>query len=100
MELPVNAVFKVAAVSDNANSFGLKGMILMNKDGVVYQVGANSLYVKQAGDEIVVPCDWNECDDEGLPMVNWHFYSLGFEIPERFPDAPKNVVAEVWATTV
>lgn len=88
--------FKVAAVSENTNSFGLRGMILMRENGVTYQVGANYLRVKKVGETVTVPCDWNEVDPMGDPMVNYHFYSLGFEIPERLPDAPENVVREVW----
>jgi len=95
-ELPTSQVFKVVAVSSNMNSFGLTGMILMRQNGVAYQVGANSISVKKVGDTVTVPCDWNEVDPMGDPMVNYHFYSLGFEIPERLPDAPDNVVKEVW----
>lgn len=72
-------------------------MILMQKNGVTYQVGANSLNVKKVGDELTVGCDWNEVDPMGDQRVNYHFYQLGFEIPERLPDAPDNVIAEVWA---
>jgi len=88
--------FKVVAVSENTNSFGLQGMILMQKNGVAYQVGVNSLNVKKEGDIITVPCDWNEVDVEGCQMVNYHFYSHGFEIPNRLPDAPDVVIKEVW----
>lgn len=80
--------FRVAAVSRNQNSFGLTGMILIAADGEAWQVGANHLNVRKKGSTVPVV------------VVGVHgrdFASLGFEIPERLPEAPEKVVAEVWA---
>ena len=74
-------LFKVASVSSNTNSFGLYGMILIAQNGEAWEVGANYLNVKKKGD--IVHGD------------NWASY--GFEIPRQLkPDAPKEVVKEVW----
>jgi hypothetical protein len=80
--------FKVASVSENTNSFGLTGMILIAGDGEAYEVGASSLYVKKKGDVVQVPV---------VGKTGRNFASLGFEIPRRLPDAPAGVVEEVWS---
>lgn len=80
--------FKVASVSENTNSFGLTGMILMARDGEAYEVGASSLYVKAKGDIVQVPI---------VGKAGRNFASLGFEISTRLTDAPPGVVEEVWA---
>ena len=80
--------FKVASVSDNTNSFGLRGMILIAVDGEAYEVGASSLYVKKKGDVVRVPV---------VGKSGRNFANLGFEIPRRLPDAPAGVVEEVWS---
>jgi hypothetical protein len=79
--------FKVASVSDNTNSFGLTGMILVTRDGEAWEVGASSLYVKKKGDVVQVPI---------VGKAGLNFASLGFEIPHKLPDAPPGVVEEVW----
>lgn len=82
--------FTVASVSENCNSFGLTGMILMARDGEAWEVGASSLYVKAKGDIVQVPI---------VGKAGRNFASLGFEIPTRLPDAPAGVVEEVWSYT-
>jgi len=76
--------YTVAAVSKNQNSFGLTGLILIAADGEVWQVGASYLHVKAKGSSVTVH--------------NHDFGALGFEIPERLPNAPVGVVREVWET--
>lgn len=79
--------FTVASVSENRNSFGLTGMILMARDGEAWEVGASSLYVKVKGDIIHIPV---------VGRTGRNFASIGFEIPHKLPDAPAGVVEEVW----
>lgn len=82
--------FKVVSVSSNTNSFGLYGMILMDRNGITYEVAANSLRVKKRGDVLEVP---------GITTgsaVSFHFSEMGFEIPTFKGKAPKAVIAEVW----
>jgi hypothetical protein len=83
----MHKIFKVAALSSNRNSFGLRGMILIAKDGEAWQVGANHLYCRSVGELVCVPV----VGDKGLS-----FAGLGFEIPEQLPDAPGAAVAEIW----
>ena len=78
--------FKVVAVSVNTNTFGLRGVVLLARDGTIYQVGASHLHVPQQGQVINVP---GEADN-----LNWGH--VGYEIPERLADAPPAVIAEVW----
>lgn len=60
-------------------------MILIAADGEAWQVGANELCVKPKGSTIAVP----------LHRHTHKFARLGFEIPEKLPDAPPAVVEEV-----
>ncbi len=87
MEKMQSKLFKVASVSENTNSFGLWGMILMAEDGETWEVAANSLNKKTKGDLINVPLT-----DEGRA----YFATLGFEIPTPRGIAPPAVVKEVF----
>lgn len=82
--------FKVASVSSNHNSFGLRGMILVAQDGEAWEVAANDINVGKKGDVVSVPYNTifpNEPD----------FSGRGYEIPHRLqPDAPAGVVKEIW----
>lgn len=71
--------FKVVSVSKNTNSFGLTGMILMAIDGETWEVGASYLNIKKKGDVV---------------LTNRNFH--GFEIPQQLPNAPLEVIEEVW----
>lgn len=79
--------YKVFRRSENANSFGLFGLWLVNEFGDVWEVGANSLNAKKVGEIYGV-----NVDDHGNP--DWA--GKGFEIPERKPQMPREVLAEVW----
>jgi|TARA_Y100000034_G_scaffold135146_1_gene205884 hypothetical protein len=73
--------FKVAAVSDNTNSFGLYGMVLVAKDGESWKAGANSINVPKKGDVVTLDESWAK---------------LGFEIPEQMNYAPPHVIKLIW----
>lgn len=79
--------FIAASVSSNTNSFGLFGVILVAKDGEAWEAAANSINVPTKGDRVVV-----EVNQAGQPR--WEL--KGFEIPRQLPDAPGNVVHNVW----
>jgi hypothetical protein len=85
-EPPLAKLFKVASVSSNANSFGLRGMILMAQDGEAWEVGANALNVKQKGAIVAVEI----VNDQPA------WATLGYEIPRELGKAPAKVVREVW----
>lgn len=79
--------FKVASVSDNANEFGLRGHILIAEDGEAWEVGITGQFAKAKGEVVRVNLDRNDAPD-------WAFF--GAELPKRLPNAPRNVVNEVW----
>lgn len=84
---PVSNRFKVVSVSENTNSFGLYGMLLMSEDGNLWQVGANSHNLLIKGKIITVPIGSDRKPD---------FAPFGFEIPELKGTASAEAVAEVW----
>jgi len=87
--MPEMKRWKCFGVSEGPNSFGLFGVRFLDEAGRFYEVAASSFNVPEWGDVVLVPED--ECEEP-------HFYKLGYEIPERkLPDAPKDVIAAVWA---
>lgn len=84
--MPRTKQFKVVAVSENYNAFGLKGMIVVGKDGSAYSVAASDLNIHKQGDILVVP--------RIAKRLAWE--TLGFEIPTPVENAPPKVVREVW----
>jgi len=87
--------FKVAAVSENANTFGLHGHVLIAEDGEAWEVAKCRISPPLTG--------WDKGDIVQVPYTDnptlvlrplWH--QLGCEIPRRLPDAPDSVVREVW----
>jgi len=82
--------FKVVAVSKNANSFGLYGHVLVAKDGEGWEVGrSRGAWNKpwDQGSTVTVLTD-----EKGRP--DWSRMSV--EIPRQLPDAPPDVVSEIW----
>lgn len=75
--------FYVIAVTTNRNSFGLRGHMVVNKRGHVYEIGLNHLRERKVESVIKVPVD-----DEGQPQ--WHM--IGAEIPTRKPDMPRGIL--------
>lgn len=76
-------IFKVAAVSSNTNSFGLKQMVVVAEDGTAYKTCANYLNVKEKGDTIT--------------MVDGMF--RGCELTEKITKMHKSIVRELWDIT-
>jgi hypothetical protein len=87
-EFSLTKDFKVASKSENWNSFGLIGYIMIARDGEAWEVGKTFSFPWNKGQIIDVPLDLNS-----IPV--WS--SLSCEIPRRLePDAPPGVVKEVW----
>jgi hypothetical protein len=95
LEQTLTVDWKIFAISGNRNSFGLRGFMLMQKNGVVYEVGANHLNNKQVGDIVTTSVAWIP-DAMGDCYPEYDFW--GYEIPERMPDAPQVCIDEVWGT--
>jgi len=84
--------FKVVAVSSNTNSFGLRGVVLVAKDGEAWQGGVSHLYVPKQGDIIrLIFREKSQGELEAYPQ-----FPFNCEIPERLPDAPAEVVKEAF----
>ena len=79
----------VITVSKNTNSFGLRGMIVVNRQGRAWTVAANDLNVLNRGDQIVAPLRGANNDP------SWERF--GFEIPHELPAMPRRAVEESWA---
>ena len=90
--------FKVAALSKNANSFGLYGHVLIAKDGEAWEVarcnGHSGNHVK-VGDIILVP-QATVIPENNIPHVYLEWARLSFELPRRLTNAPAKVLADVW----
>ena len=84
--------FKVVAVSNNTNSFGLRQCVMIAKDGTAYKACANSINVPKQNEVIDIRVILNKKGE----VLDYDFTGRSFEIPERIEDAPKEVVAEVW----
>lgn len=81
--------FKVAMVSSNSNSFGLRNMILIAKDGEAWSVCASAMHFREKGTTIHIPLtEWLETQ-----IVSSKY---PFELPNKLPRAPVNVVEEAW----
>jgi len=78
--------FKIAAVSDNTNSFGLHQVVAVSRNGETWKFCSNSLNCPRVGDVLLA------VTRDGVP--NWTSY--GFEIPEQISFAPANVVRDLW----
>lgn len=79
--------FKVVEVSDNSNSFGLKGHILMAPDGETWEAGKTTQFAHRVG-EIVTLAKSGDGD------FNWAY--KGFEIPSLIGKAPNELVSKFW----
>lgn len=80
-------VFKVASVSDNSNSFGLRGHVLVAEDGEAWECGITGQFSKKKGDLVTL-----RYDDAGA--LDWAWF--GAELPKSLGTAPRNVVNEIW----
>ena len=83
--------FKVVAVSENTNSFGLKQMVMVGRKGEAYKGCFNYLNVKKQGEIIrgIVTLDNDTAEIK-------HCEFTGGELVERIENAPEDVVKEIW----
>lgn len=79
--------FKVAAVSSNTNSFGLREHVLIAKDGEAWKCLVNSLHTLKVGCYISLPY-------ETQPTFATPTWSA--ESPSKIMNAPEEVVNVVW----
>lgn len=87
--------YKVAAVSSNVGAFGHRRPVLIAEDGEAWAIHVSispGVRQLQRGDIIMLSKDRY---DGGTIQPNANA-DIWFEVPERLPDAPRGVVAEVW----
>ncbi len=78
---------KVAAVSSNRNSFGLREHVFISRTGDAFSGAANYLNEIAKGNVIML--------DDRDPLGT--LVRLGFELTRRLePEAPETVINEVW----
>lgn len=82
--------FKVVAKSENVGSFGHYGYIMLARDGSAWEVHRTCSMPWQQGQEIEVP----------LGNCNPNWGSVCCEAPIRKPNAPKEVVEQVFSQKV
>lgn len=76
--------FKVATISSNRNSFGLRGVIVVARDGEAWQLAGNDLICARFPKDAVLRAD---------PAHGFE----GYEIPSRIkPDPPPELLQEIW----
>lgn len=81
--------FRVATISSNTNSFGLKQMIIIARDGEAYCTHKTAQFAPSKGDSIYFEAD----------IVNGQVgrkYIAGHEMTYPYPAAPEEVVAEIF----
>ena len=91
--------FKVAAVSQRANSFGLHGHVLIAESGEAWEVGRSrgpwhDDTPFNRNDVVAVPAIPVGKNKNGPVQLNWAL--IACEIPRRLPDAPQAVIREIW----
>jgi len=86
--------FKVVSRSQNTNSFGLYGLILVARDGEAWEVGANHLNVKDKNEFVnqVVTVDVDTNGDKRVVATTFP----QFEIPRKLEKCPADVLAEIF----
>lgn len=77
--------FKVATVSNNANAFGLRGMIVVARDGEAWELAASYLNVLPMNTIFTV-----NLDKRNNPIWN------DYECPTLMKRPPASVIAEIW----
>ena len=85
---------KVVAISDNTNAFGLRGHILIARDGAAFEGGLNHLHNLTVGQTINLDVKTDLPLDKFPALTAMAGY--GFEIPRKFKTAPPALLKEVW----
>ena len=89
-DLSATVEFRVVAVSTNANSFGLRQMIMVSRDGHTYTGCFNSLNVKAKGDSIKGRVYYGNNGEPGTVLFP------GGELVEKQEKAPREVIKSVF----
>ncbi len=82
--------FKAVAISENTNSFGLYQLILVSKSGEAYKSHASIYNIPKQGDFVNLLVTTKE----GRIVSS---YFRGHELTTKLPNAPKDVVKEIFS---
>lgn len=91
----VNEEYVVARVSQGYNSFGLRGHILMNREGKAYQLLLSYYNEKKQGERVQARV---RTYDNGQEVTD--FPTLDGECLEYYGQAPANIAAEAFGEQV
>ena len=80
----------MVALSSNTNSFGLRGVVMVAKDGEAWEAAANYINVPKKDD--IIKLVFTETS-EGV-LSKYPQFPSGFEIPARKPDAPAEMLKQ------
>ncbi len=90
----VRTKFVVAAISNNANSFGLRGHVLLAIDGRAFEAGRSDHGVYKrlnVGDVVGIQTD--------VDTGELNFGGSGWELPRTLPKPPQKVIDAAWENT-
>ena len=88
--------FRVLEVSMNRNSFGLRGVILVARDGEAREIASNDVNLPIKGRDYTVFIPANPLEPEAH-YVTGTFSGYGWALPRRLPTAPAEAVALAFA---
>lgn len=86
---------KVGAVSDNTNSFGLRGHVLVSRTGLAVEVGLSGIHSRGLDTYAWIPVQREDLAS-GEAFACAVARTLSGEIPRALPKAPAPVVGELW----
>lgn len=89
-------IFRVAAVSSNHNSFGLRGHVLVSRTGLACELALSDLNSKPRGTRVRVPVSRIHVSGKPDALASAAARHLHGEIPRDLPKAPAKIAREVW----
>ena len=89
--------YKVFSISQNTNSFGLHGVIIVNRSGKTFEVGMSYLNLPKKDEIVPVQFEVVKRGDEDI-VSKYPIYLNGgsIEIPQQKRDCPKEILKEIF----
>ena len=84
--------FKVVAVSENTNSFGLRQMIVVARDGETYKVCSNSLNIRDVNEIIPMTIFIHPITHRDIRRT----FDGNYELQQKQEDCPVDVLDVIW----
>ena len=83
--------FKVVSVSQNTNSFGLHGVVLVARNGRAFEIACSRINVPDRGATIKAELHEETHNLAGIPGIS-------YEIPRKLPAPSKDVIKALFAS--